>query len=99
MTVPPAQPLADLERQPVYRGQAPSSEGDGGRFGDSGRPQYLPEKAPAADGPSGRPRAVAQDGWQSPDEPVRARLGPPRSPPSTPAPGRPKTVSPVGYPD
>jgi hypothetical protein len=108
LTAPPVQPLEDSGRQPVYRGRAANSERDSGRFGDSGRPAYLPEKAPPPKGLPERPRAVAPDGWRAPrgaeaDDPVQANLGPPRyqrQAPSAPL-GKPvpQTISPVGYPD
>ncbi len=97
LTAPPVQPLEDATRQPVYRGQAPSSEQDD----TSLRPRYLPERLPAAGAPYQPRPAAPPDGWQAPSAPpVQVQLGPPQfdapaAPMDQPVPGN---VSPVGYP-
>jgi hypothetical protein len=103
LTAPPVQPLEDLSRQPVYRGQAPTSEQGEGRFADGrSRPGYLPDSIPpASPGASPQP-GNASTQWQpsgtESNEPVHVQLGPPDfsspGPPSEPPP----SVSPVGYP-
>jgi hypothetical protein len=105
LTAPPAQPLDDFPRQPVYRGQAPD-EGGGRYAGRAHRPEYLPESIPAS---HSRPDAGAPPagpgGWQAPrgetlEDPIHVQLGPPRydPPPSRGVQDVPGAASPVGYP-
>jgi hypothetical protein len=102
LTVPPAQPLDEQNRMPVYRGQNPAADAGNGRFADpERRPEYLPDYVqanPPASGPT--------DGWQpaarsQPYTPVRVELLPPvvRDPPAPAPRSQPvNPVSPVGYP-
>jgi hypothetical protein len=104
LTAPPVQPLEDLGRQPVFRGQAPASDQGEGRFGDtSQRPGYLPDYLPASR--SARPEPSKEpvpDGWRPPQgetaDPVHVQLGPPEFVPPSSAVDPPRSVSPVGYP-
>jgi hypothetical protein len=104
-TLPPAQPLLQAPA-PVFRGQTPSADQEGERFGDpakrmqAGRPGYLPD-APGLVGASpDRPASLPRDPWQPPGG---VRLGQPQPimpPPPPPAAGQGflPPANPVGYP-
>jgi hypothetical protein len=103
LTAPPAQPVDEFARQPVYRGRA-AEDGDR-RFGTSqARPGYLPDYVPTSR-PGTGPAPRSSGGWQAPrpaapEEPIHVQLGPPQYAPPPPRETQeiPNSVSPVGYP-
>jgi hypothetical protein len=102
LTAPPAQPLDESPRQPVYRGRA-ADQGNG-RFGDTARrPDYLPEYIPTSNRRPASPPPVCPTGWQPAGQeapPVEVQLGPPQfgPPPSPSGIPAPASGSPVGFP-